>query len=81
MPGRRSASCCEQCCTTRRSLVWLDAPRTRAGHPNENLARELLELFSLGIGNYAEADVKQAARGTVGLADRRSGGPVDRVAP
>ena len=33
-------------------LVWLDADANRKGHPNENLARELLELFTLGVGNY-----------------------------
>jgi Protein of unknown function (DUF1800) len=43
-------------------LVWLDAPVNRKGHPNENLARELMELFTLGIGHYTEADVKEAAR-------------------
>lgn len=43
-------------------LIWLDGPANRKGHPNENLARELLELFSLGIGNYTENDVKEAAR-------------------
>jgi uncharacterized protein (DUF1800 family) len=43
-------------------LVWLDAPSNRKGHPNENLARELMELFTLGIGNYSEKDVKEAAR-------------------
>lgn len=47
-------------------LVWLDAPANRKGHPNENLARELMELFSLGIGNYTEADVKEAARALTG---------------
>lgn len=47
-------------------LVWLDADSNRAGHPNENLARELLELFTLGIGNYSEADVKGAARALSG---------------
>ena len=47
-------------------LVWLDAPANQKGHPNENLARELLELFSLGIGNYTEADVKEAARALAG---------------
>ena len=47
-------------------LVWLDADSNRAGHPNENLARELLELFTLGIGNYAEADVQAAARALTG---------------
>jgi uncharacterized protein (DUF1800 family) len=47
-------------------LVWLDAPSNRKGHPNENLARELMELFSLGIGHYTEADVKEAARALTG---------------
>ena len=48
-------------------LIWLDAPSNRAGHPNENLARELMELFTLGIGHYSEADVKNAARALTGL--------------
>lgn len=43
-------------------LLYLDAPTNRKGHPNENLGRELLELFTLGVGHYTEADVKQAAR-------------------
>jgi uncharacterized protein (DUF1800 family) len=47
-------------------LVWLDADSNRAGHPNENLARELLELFTLGIGHYGEADVQAAARALTG---------------
>ncbi len=47
-------------------LVWLDADSNRKGHPNENLARELMELFTLGIGNYTEDDVKQAARALTG---------------
>jgi uncharacterized protein (DUF1800 family) len=47
-------------------LVWLDAPSNRKGHPNENLARELMELFSMGVGQYAEADVKEAARALTG---------------
>jgi uncharacterized protein (DUF1800 family) len=47
-------------------LVWLDAPRNRPEHPNENLARELLELFTLGVGHYAEADVRAAARALTG---------------
>ena len=42
-------------------LIWLDAPSNRKGHPNENLARELMELFTLGIGHYTEQDVKEAA--------------------
>ncbi len=47
-------------------LVYLDAPSNRKEHPNENLARELLELFTLGIGNFTEADVKEAARALTG---------------
>src|SRR3954449_3736156 len=43
-------------------LVWLDAPSNRKGKPNENLARELMELFTLGAGWFTEDDVKQAAR-------------------
>jgi uncharacterized protein (DUF1800 family) len=43
-------------------LIWLDADQDRKGHPNENFARELMELFTLGIGNYTEADVQAGAR-------------------
>jgi uncharacterized protein (DUF1800 family) len=47
-------------------LVYLDAPANRKEHPNENLARELLELFTLGVGHYTEQDVKEAARALTG---------------
>jgi uncharacterized protein (DUF1800 family) len=47
-------------------LLYLDAPANRKGRPNENLGRELLELFTLGIGHYTEADVKEAARALTG---------------
>jgi uncharacterized protein (DUF1800 family) len=47
-------------------LVWLDAPENTKGHANENLARELMELFTLGIGHYSEYDVKEAARALTG---------------
>src|SRR6516165_12348775 len=47
-------------------LVWLDAPSNRKGHPNENLARELMELFTLGVGHYTERDVQDAARALTG---------------
>ncbi|MEX0713208.1 MAG: DUF1800 domain-containing protein [Pirellulales bacterium] len=47
-------------------LVWLDADSNRKEHPNENLARELMELFTLGVGNYTENDVKEAARALTG---------------
>jgi uncharacterized protein (DUF1800 family) len=48
-------------------LVWLDAPSNRKEKPNENLARELMELFTLGVGRYSEDDVKEAARALTGL--------------
>jgi hypothetical protein len=43
-------------------LIYLDGVQNRAGNPNENYARELLELFTMGIGHYTEPDVKEAAR-------------------
>ncbi|AGA31248.1 DUF1800 domain-containing protein [Singulisphaera acidiphila] len=49
-------------------LTWLDAPANRKGHPNENLARELMELFTLGIGHFGEPDVQEAARALTGWA-------------
>ncbi len=48
-------------------LDWLDAPSNRKGKPNENLARELLELFTLGVGRYNEDDIKGTARALTGL--------------
>jgi len=51
-------------------LTWLDAPANRKAHPNENLARELMELFTLGVGNFTEKDVKEAARALTGWAGR-----------
>jgi uncharacterized protein (DUF1800 family) len=47
-------------------LVWLDAPSNGRDRPNENLARELFELFTLGVGQYGEGDIKQAARALTG---------------
>lgn len=47
-------------------IFYLDAQTNRKGHANENLARELMELFTLGVGNYTEADVKEAARALTG---------------
>ena len=48
-------------------LVYLDANLNQASHPNENLGREMLELFSVGIESYTEADVANAARCLTGL--------------
>lgn len=47
-------------------LIWLDGNNNRKGKPNENYARELFELFSLGIGNYTEKDVQGSARAFTG---------------
>ncbi len=52
-------------------LLWLDNASSAKGRPNENLARELMELFSLGVGNYSEADVKASARALTGLSVNR----------
>ncbi|RLJ20873.1 DUF1800 domain-containing protein [bacterium endosymbiont of Escarpia laminata] len=55
-------------------LRYLDGVANRRKNPNENFARELLELFTLGEGYYTEADVKAAARAFTGWSvDRRSG--------
>jgi uncharacterized protein (DUF1800 family) len=43
-------------------LIYLDGNNSRGSNANENYARELLELFTMGIGNYTETDVKQAAK-------------------
>jgi uncharacterized protein (DUF1800 family) len=47
-------------------LAWLDASNNRKGKPNENLARELLELFALGAGRYEEKDINETARALTG---------------
>ena len=47
-------------------LDYLNNTQNKKAHPNENYARELQELFTLGIGNYTETDVKQAARAFTG---------------
>ena len=47
-------------------IFWLDNKDNHNGAPNENYGRELLELFSMGIGNYTEADVKSCARAFTG---------------
>jgi len=47
-------------------LVWLDQAQSRRQHANENFAREVMELFTLGQGNYTEKDVTEAARALTG---------------
>src|SRR5262245_51742460 len=47
-------------------LVWLDGAGSKKEKPNENFGREFLELFTLGIGHYAEQDIREAARAFTG---------------
>ena len=47
-------------------LVWLDSNSNVKGKANENYAREVMELFTLGIGNYTEKDVQELARAFTG---------------
>ena len=47
-------------------IFWLDNNENKMGEPNENYGRELLELFSMGVGNYTEDDIKNASRAFTG---------------
>jgi uncharacterized protein (DUF1800 family) len=47
-------------------MVYLDTETNRKGKPNENYARELMELFTTGIGHYSETDVQESARAFTG---------------
>ena len=55
-------------------LIYLDNANSRKGAPNENFAREVMELFTLGEGKFSEQDVKEAARAYTGWSvDRETG--------
>ncbi len=47
-------------------MIYLDLQQNRPVHPNENWARELMELFTVGIGNYTEDDIRESARAFTG---------------
>jgi uncharacterized protein (DUF1800 family) len=47
-------------------LVWLDQAQSNKQHPNENFAREVMELFALGEGHYTEKDITEGARALTG---------------
>lgn len=54
-------------------LIYLNGAQNVAAHPNENYARELMELFTLGVDNYTEQDVRESARAWTGWrVDRRT---------
>jgi uncharacterized protein (DUF1800 family) len=60
-------------------VIYLDSAQNRKGTPNENFAREVMELFTLGEGHYGERDIKEAARAFTGWSlDRDSGSFVFR---
>ena len=52
-------------------LIWLDSRVNKKQKPNENFARELMELFSMGVGTFTEEDVREAARGFTGWSLRK----------
>jgi len=54
-------------------LQFLNNQQNRKGHPNENFARELMELFTIGRGNYTEQDVKESARAFTGWGFNKTG--------
>ncbi|MEE1946683.1 DUF1800 domain-containing protein [Pedobacter sp. KR3-3] len=54
-------------------LQYLNNQQNRKGRPNENFARELMELFTLGIGNYTEQDIKESARSFTGWTYDKNG--------
>src|SRR6266404_4986929 len=47
-------------------MIYLDLQQSRKEHPNENWGRELMELFTVGIGNYSEQDIRESARAFTG---------------
>lgn len=54
-------------------LAFLNNQQNKKEHPNENFAREVMELFTLGRGNYTEQDIKEAARAFTGWSFRLDG--------
>lgn len=54
-------------------LKYLNAKQNKKLSPNENFARELMELFTLGIGNYSEKDIKESARAFTGWSHKING--------
>jgi uncharacterized protein (DUF1800 family) len=57
-------------------MLYLDTQSSKKGRPNENFAREVMELFTLGEGNYTERDVHEAARAFTGYYLNQSTGKV-----
>jgi len=53
-------------CKSASMIQFLNNNQNKKGHPNENFARELMELFTIGRGNYSESDIKESARAFTG---------------
>lgn len=69
---------CEEMVIDGALIMWLDGQLNTAISPNENLARELLELFTLGVDRYSENDIKEAARVLTGWKVVRNSGLVTK---
>ncbi len=67
---------CQALATTPAMARYLNLAQNSAKAPNENFARELFELFTLGEGNYSEQDIREAARATTGYSLNREQGLV-----
>ncbi|BCU76764.1 DUF1800 domain-containing protein [Luteolibacter sp. LG18] len=57
-------------------MLYLDTQNSKKGKPNENFAREVMELFTLGEGHYTEQDIREAARAFTGYQLNRQNGTV-----
>ena len=69
---------CEEMILDGALIYWLDGQLNTASSPNENLSRELFELFTLGVNNYSETDVKEAAKALSGLRVVKNSGLVTK---
>ncbi|CAB4760627.1 unannotated protein [freshwater metagenome] len=69
---------CEEMVLDAALVYWLDGQLNTASSPNENLARELFELFTLGVNQYSETDVKEAAKALSGLRVVKNSGLVTK---
>ncbi|MBK9282839.1 MAG: DUF1800 domain-containing protein [Sphingobacteriaceae bacterium] len=61
-------------CKSPAILIYLNNQQNKKEHPNENFARELLELFTLGHGNYSETDIKETAKAFTGWGFKKDTG-------
>ena len=60
-------------------VLWLDCQQNVKGHANENFAREVMELFTLGIGHYTEKDIQEGAKALSGWSVKRTTDPATKT--